>query len=320
MKGISYEEGGAKVSLLPSDLSKLRGLPFFETLDGHRVSLPEGAGASSAYYTIDDRVSGDDGDDGDQGGLLDLLPEASKGKFLKEKSGWGELLTDVGVTKLEEALLLSRFVLPNYLELGEGRKTKIKERIRKNWERYRLSEGFKEVLGETKFVTCGTGGVCVYRSPKELYDPRNEILRDIFYNGEGGDGDERFPAEEFASPEWLNILAAVGMNKDVDKSTFLECARKVEKEWEEGVETAVAKAVKLHMFLSESFGDFFDASFARTLGNIRCVPAEVFGTGGEVARVLKTFSEVGVPKDRALLFTHVPVIPDGLAPPMVMYR
>ena len=59
-------------------------------------------------------------------------------------------------------------------------------------------------------------------APSELLDPRNNLLSYIF------GGEDRFPAQQCSTEEWLAMLGALGMKTQVDRDAFLQCAKKVE--------------------------------------------------------------------------------------------
>lgn len=55
-----------------------------------------------------------------------------------------------------------------------------------------------------------------------LFDPRTEVLKDIF-----GDEPDAFPQGEFAEDDWLDVLVDIGLRNKLDKETILQCAQKV---------------------------------------------------------------------------------------------
>ena len=80
-----YKNQGTRLSLMPSDLTLLRGLPIFQTISGERVSLKE----RHQHFRLADSVN--------LGSLEDCLPESIKSKFLIDKSEFQDLLEDIGV-------------------------------------------------------------------------------------------------------------------------------------------------------------------------------------------------------------------------------
>ena len=163
---LTTDHNKSRLSLMTSDLEKLRDLPLFETLEGSRVNLP--VDNTTTRYTLDANEESD---------LLFLLPEANKSKFLKEKEDLKDLLKDCGVEKLTEPVFLMKFVLPDYSNLPINRKEKINALVKNNWDSsYKQSNEFKEILKTVPFVKGGIEGN-VFKRPSELYDPRQTILR-----------------------------------------------------------------------------------------------------------------------------------------------
>lgn len=66
----------------------------------------------------------------------------------------------------------------------------------------------------------------VLRKASSLFDPRVEVLKDIF-----GDDPDAFPMGEFAEEGWLDLLVDVGLRNKVNWETILLCAKKVSCLW-----------------------------------------------------------------------------------------
>jgi len=288
------KEQGSRLSLMPSDLSMVRNLPVFESLSGERVSLNE----RDNHFTLDNDV--------DIQRLNHYLPESQKTKFLVDRPEINDLLVDLGVQCLNEADLLKRFVLPHFSMMPLSQKEAVCETILSKWSDLKVSSDFISVIKETHFVkqVSRESGV-VFVQAADLFDPRNQFLRSIF-----DDDQTVFPSEEFLRDEWLVILSEIGLKSNVDKDTFLRCAWRVEEQ------ENTSKAIKLFEYYSEHFAEFFDThDFSQKLADIQCVPAEF--DGGPIC--LYKFREIAVPKDRDLCFKVLPVIPDSVAPPQVMF-
>lgn len=56
----------------------------------------------------------------------------------------------------------------------------------------------------------------------KLFDPRNEVLKEIF-----GDEPDAFPPGEFGEEAWLDVLVDIGLRNKLDRDTILQCAKKV---------------------------------------------------------------------------------------------
>lgn len=101
------------------------------------------------------------------------------------------------------------------------------------WESFTLLYDFAEVekshvdstlkipfLSQVAFIP--VNGVLTKAS--KLFDPRNEVLKEIF-----GDEPDAFPPGEFGEEAWLDVLVDVGLRNELDRETILQCARKVGK-------------------------------------------------------------------------------------------
>lgn len=62
----------------------------------------------------------------------------------------------------------------------------------------------------------------VLRKATSLFDPRVDVLKDIF-----GDEREASPMGEFEEDGWLDLLGDVGLRNKVNRETILLCAKKV---------------------------------------------------------------------------------------------
>lgn len=173
-----------------------------------------------------------------------------------------------------------------------------------------------------------------------MFDPRHQLLKAIF-----DDDRSLFPAEEFQSERALEILERVGLQRAIDKETFLMCASVVE------TERDVHKAIILLEYFSDHFGEFYDSNkdFCSKLSEIQFVPCEV----GEGDLTLHRFCDAGklisfryhtnenantmqlnsimnmltlilpfftaAPKDRHLVHRVMPVIYEACTPPQVLF-
>jgi hypothetical protein len=126
-------------------------------------------------------------------------------------------------------------------------------------------------LKETAFVKRKLHGdsEITFVRPSQVFDPRNPLLKTIF------DKDKSlFPTDEYETTKALEILEKVGMQRTVDKETFLMCASVVE------TERDVHKAIFLLEYFSDHFGEFYDNSkeFCSKLSEIEFVPCEIEGS------------------------------------------
>ena len=293
---IAFEQG-SRLSLMSSDLNLLRNLPVFETMSHERVSLKD----QREHFFLDSSINIDS--------LNFYLPDTMKTKFLLDKKEIKDLYEDLNVKPMTEAKVLQEFVLPQFHNMPLSQKESVCETIVLKWEILKQSTEFLDVLKETSFVKRSKndfGGEIEYVVPSQLLDPRNKFLYDMF------DGSEnKFPAREFKDEKWLTILSEVGLNNNIDKEVFLQCAWKVESQCN------VEKAMQLLRYYSEHFGEFYDSTqeFSTRLAEIRCVPAEMDNEPLSLYR----FQDVAAPKDRNLVFKVLPVVHENVVPPQVMF-
>jgi len=288
------KDQGSRLYLLQSDLNMLRKLPIFETLSGNRVSLVN----INEMFVLDSSVDSD---------IQLYLPQTLKRKFLVEKIQLKDIFDDLGVKSLSEANILEKFVLPEFHQMSSVQKENVCQTILEKWSALRESRDFVEVLKSTAFVkrvSIDNDDEVVFVRADQLFDPRNDFLSLMFE-----DSQTSFPAEEFRSERWLEVLSVLGLKSRVDKDSFLQCAWRVE------TKGCTTKAMKLHEYYVEHFGEFMDGrDFNQKLSEVQCVPAEIGGTLS-----LYKFRDAVVPKDRHLAFKVLPVIPESICPPQVMY-
>jgi hypothetical protein len=277
---------GTRLSLMASDMSLLKNVPLFTSLNGDRVSLRDG----NDYFILDDNVNTDS--------LAMYLPSRLRCQFLAETQGLKDLLLDLGVQRLTEALVLQKYVLPNFTVLPNSQKAKVSDVILQHWETLNSAE-FIDELKRCPFVKKRlhdqSHSEITFVKPDNLLDPRNEFLRSIFDRSRSV-----FPAEEFAAAEWLEILSCLGMKNEVDKDIFLQCAKIVE------LENDVSKGMCLMEFFVNNFGQFAcTQEFCMQLSEIKCIPAGI----SNAPLALYCTKDVSIPLHRHLVFEVLPVIP-----------
>ena len=299
---------GQPAHLSASEIEKLKRLPLFENLCGERVPLT----SAGDYFTLDSPETTD---------ALPMPPSAGS-RFLVAKPQYGDLYTDIGISRLSESGVVSRFLLPEFGAMTKAQQTSMLTWLRQQWETLSTDEALLAALKEVAFVPVGPGAVLT--KPSALLDPSHELLKDIF-----GEDPQAFPEGEFASEPWLLILRELGLRSRIDKETFLECARKIEAQRAVPLAPAVGEqAARLLLCLQTGTGsdEFYSVGFTRSLASIACVPAERAtqsdsdaAVGGARDVVLVQFSEAVVPADRHLAGTVMPVIAESLVPPQLMW-
>ena len=184
---------GAPAHLSGSEIEKLKQLPLFETLGGERVALAGGAaGADGGYFTLESS-SDSSGGGGQQlgvpGGLP--MPTTTGGRFLVVKPALRDLYTDIGVSRLSESGVVSKFLLPEFGAMDAAQQASMLAYVKAHWETLKADEPLVAALKEVAFVPCGPAGQRVLTKPSALFDPRHELLAEIFRHrpGDGGGGD-----------------------------------------------------------------------------------------------------------------------------------
>jgi len=288
-----YGAHGTPVSLAPSDLDKLKHIPLFETLSGRRAAL-----AGNEYFSLS------------QSPDLEGLPlsQTAMEQFLAPKDRLQDLHRDLGVVSISHSGIIARFLLPDYQNLSPEDQQKLMTHILAKWEELKEDEQLINVIKEVPFM-----GV----KASSLYDPRNELLKDVF-----GDDPLAFPQGVYASPEWLVLLADIGLKNTIDKETFLDCARKLESQRAEPLPFELnSKATRLLRYLLQHFQDFYDQRFVQDLSQICIVPVNIpiGNEPGQTMPALRRYGDAAVPKDKNLCFTVIPIIPGPLLPPQLMW-
>jgi hypothetical protein len=230
--------------------------------------------------------------------LAMYLPSRLRSQFLIEIPGLKDLLLDLGVQRLTEALVLQKYVLLNFSVLPNSQKGKVSDVILQRWESLKTTE-FVEELKRCPFVKKHvhdqSNSEIMYVTPENLLDPRNKLLAEIFNRSPSV-----FPAEEFATTEWLQILSYLGMKNELDKDLFLECAKKIE------LENDVSKGMCLMQYFLNTFGQFACThEFCNQLSEIKCIPAEL----SSAPLALYCSKDVSIPVHRHLVYEVLPVIP-----------
>jgi len=288
--------GGNRLSLMISDLSLMKHLPIFETIGDRYISLNE----RDKNFAIKKSVN--------FSSMTDYLPLSLQCKLLTGKDEFEGLYEDLNVEFLNEATILSKFILKEFSSMPLSQKESVIKNILSNWVTLSASEELLNELKNTAFVKrrLKNDGEITFVRPSQVFDPRHHLLKAIFDNDKS-----LFPAEEFQSTKALEILERVGLQRTVDKETFLMCASVVEKE------SNIHKAILLLEYFSEHFGEFYDGNkdFCSKLSEIQFVPCEV--DGGDVT--LHRFCDAAAPKDRHLVYRVMPVIYESCTPPQVLF-
>jgi hypothetical protein len=280
--------GQLPVALTASEMEKLKQLPFFETLGGERVPIAEGG----PYLVLDDRDAGRDSFLDELLALLEASAAASQGatalppssssssasasasmgqsKVLKRKQALDDLYKDLGVAALKKSEILSRFLVPSLPTLDRALRLRVLELLRKRWASESLAADATLVgaLRETPFLERPNGELA---SPAELLDPRSDVLREVFDDDPGV-----FPQGDFASPAWLAILGALGLQGRANDRVMLEAAQRLEA-FASLSPLPFAVACKAAKLVRHFVGDgelSVDKALLKKLAPIRFVPVE----------------------------------------------
>ncbi|CAM9971182.1 unnamed protein product, partial [Discosporangium mesarthrocarpum] len=318
---------------------KLRLLPVWETLSGKRVPVERGR-----QFSLEEG--------GEVEGLP--LPPGAADRLLAPREELRDLHRDLGVQSVSHSGVVARFVIPELGSVAEGDRRALLGHIKTNWARLKEDQDLVNALKEVAFIP--VKGVPTKAS--HLFDPRNDLLKEIFC-----DEPDAFPLGEFAEEGWLDVLVDVGLRATVDRDTFLECAEKVQSQRCEPLAPDVeARACLLAGHLEELAwdGDFYNREFLTRLANTYFVPVDLpppppvdpslptsspppppsssapssmggvagaGAAGGSQVRgrnfggksALVRYADAAVPKDRFLVFTTMAVQREGMLPPQLMW-
>ena len=293
---------GARLSLMPSDLAMIKTLPLFESISHDRLAIIN----PHDYFLLEESV--------DVSQISQYLPDSARRKILLRKPDIQDIFEDLDIATLTEADVLQRFVLEIFSGMSFQQKEAACQTILSKWSILRNNPSFIDALRETPFVKRYAkndafdgqqSNAIEFVKASDLLDPNNEFLHSMLKQTSGS----LFPAEEFLTPEWLGILSEVGLKNRVDCDTFLKCAKNVEDE------NDINLSMKLFSYFTEHVNEFMDRDFHRKLSYIKCVPAELNG-----GMALLRFRDVAVSKDRDIVFTAIPVCPEIITPPQILFR
>lgn len=202
--------------LNPPDVELLQQAPIYPTLAGSAVALLDGNNVPIAAGA----VSGE--------ALTAVLgsPEAIsrplQERFLQYNDNLGPLYRFLSVKLLEPADLLAAIMRQDdgFKTLSSLAQESCLAMVEREWESLKQHEVCTEAMAAAKFVTTATG---ILAAPTTLYDPTLPLLTKVF------SGRPVFPHGKFASPRWIAILQSLGLKRSLDRTTFLDAAKGVER-------------------------------------------------------------------------------------------
>ncbi|KXZ55127.1 hypothetical protein GPECTOR_3g279 [Gonium pectorale] len=197
-------------------------------------------------------------------GLLSALPPSLPRRLLLPQPAAFRLLTLLGVTVLTAPAFLAAVALPTLGALPDGVRALLLTHIQSQWPRLRSDESLLAALRDTPFVLTADGSS---RRPPELYDPEVPLFKAAFL------GRPVFPADQFAYPQWRQLLQDAGMQTSLSAASLLAAA-----------EAVAGRGADLHLVLpgeglpaeTDSMEDPFLATGASE------VPAPVEGARGKL--------------------------------------
>ena len=244
----------------------------------------------------------------------------------------------LGVRELGLSGLLSQYLLPDLARMAPTQQAALHACLVERWDSLRSDRELVETLQKTPLLRDARTGAL--RCASYFLDPEVPALALAFDDYPG-----RFPAPEVSrSPQWLTLLREIGLRSEVDAELFLECVHHVEAAWRNGASgggagaaaiAATAKAEKLLKFLWQNFAQISQGSpaFWSRLAKVAIVPVAPvvpsavaseahsgaeptkLSGGGAPPRVLVPYSACATPKDAALSWTILPIVPADLLPP-----
>eukprot|EP00803_Ostreobium_quekettii_P010692 evm.model.scf_230.1 EVM.evm.TU.scf_230.1 scf_230:55-29919(-) len=277
----------------------LRSLPIYRTLDGELVAL----GDSGSFAACPESAVM---------GLREDLPQGIKSRLLEHSDTYTSLYSLLDVSTLTTGDFLSGRLLPSFATLDGHRQQCVLQHVLSNWLSLRALTDVTTELGRTPFVTTATGAKM---PPADLYDGENQILSRVFH------GEPVFPAGEYSSPEWLQVLRECGLQSKITNAVFRECAAKVDQMHRNATpETDLDAIIGLGTILMDymlSDNDLVPSrNFVSQLAAMSIVPATLGGLPKDPHSkvVLAEFQQIAMFDDWPLVWTVVPVAKEAQQP------
>ncbi|KAK9798935.1 hypothetical protein WJX73_003884 [Symbiochloris irregularis] len=267
----------------------LASLPIFPTVAGSRVPA---AGLGHVRWTcptaVVDAVVG----------RVAAIPFSLRDGYLLHLEHHLQLYERIHVPIHDDAQLIRHILLPNF------------------------DAELKQVLADTEFVPVRHSEPVTCKRPRDLYDPTSPLLEKIFQ------AKQVFPAEDFSTPAWLEVLRAAGLKSEITAEIFLMCAREVAT-WRndlQGPDLARSEfvwscALELGRHYADSASAFHPFGIYGVLRNLKCFPATKGLPGSSsCTRLLISSSEAVLQRDWALAWTVAPILQPNCEPPHFTFR
>lgn len=248
------------------------------------------------------------------------LPPNARESFLKLNPRLTGFYRDLGVQEMSYAKLLI-FLLPMYSHLAPDQCDTILNMIQHKWPTMRGDAELTARLKTTALFRDATG---VYQPANTFFDPRNHVLATIYR-----DEPTQFPAAEFQTTEWLDLMGEIGLVSDITPDVFIGCAQRIEALLSNKRELVAADetlAITLHQYFVQNFERFDRArTFFETISQLAFVPAvryeaQAAAAGSFSARtVIVKYADCATPDDEALVFTSKPILLNSVAPPRILW-
>ena len=187
-------------------------------------------------------------------GMNELLVNSA---FLRaETPAEVSLLQKLGVQRMSESRFYRLHVFTRMATLNADARNSAMVMVLANLPRLRMEDpDFVGELTEVEFVPTASGAL---HRPKDLYDPKVTEAAELL-----GD-DSCYPMDQFASPDLLAVLTALGLRSTLDRESVLRSAQSVEKmSADPGKrDLAINRAKMLLRFLDRRWDDIYSTQLA----------------------------------------------------------
>ncbi|EQC38856.1 hypothetical protein SDRG_03814 [Saprolegnia diclina VS20] len=279
---------------------QLRGLPLYYSLLGDECIL-----SHDTYYLVDESVIG----------FPAYLPEHTKQSFLHvPRPSLLAFFKELDVACLTEADMVAKFVVGRFDAFDAVQRTALLDTIQRKWSVFQRNASLVAFLQSTPLFSTRDGLIV---PASTLLDPTHPVLASVLLPS----FPESFPAPAYATPEWLDILHALGMTYELSTAVFARCANHVAS-WPTPLSSEhEAGALALHEAFARHYDKYERArSFLEELASIAFVPAIEHALSGPDRTILTRYCDCAVPSDEAVVFFSKPIALAYAVPPRVLWR
>ncbi|KAH3758138.1 E3 ubiquitin-protein ligase MUL1 [Pelomyxa schiedti] len=234
-----------------------------------------------------------------------------KHKFLMCVPELMPLYTYLGVHKASEQKLYEQYILPVFHTMPPDTRIAHLFWILNHWPQCRGSTDFVTLIKSIELVPVKTD-LTLWRKPPELFDPRIEILSELFK----GSYNASFPVAPFDTPQYLSLFNEMGMSDKLNDSHIITCLHGLASNSQVPdmralrVANLIVQHVRQNIFTSTPKEELFEA-----LSSAAFIPFK----NAQGNDVLLRFRDFSLREYYFLVFATMPVLPVELQPPSRFY-